>query len=62
MSGDRPAIVGELSRLIGAEHVLKAQASSPYNSDSSNRRGVEGRAQAVGGAGTEIEYAAQECV
>jgi FAD/FMN-containing dehydrogenase len=37
----------ELSRLIGAEHVLAAPASSPYNSDASCRRGLRGRADAV---------------
>jgi glycolate oxidase subunit GlcD len=38
----------ELSHLIGSEHVLDAPpAKSPYNSDSSNRRGLEGRADAV---------------
>ncbi len=37
----------ELSRLVGAEHVLEVPARSPYNHDSSNRRGVEGRADAV---------------
>jgi glycolate oxidase subunit GlcD len=36
-----------LSRLIGAEHVLEAPASSPYNSDASRRSGLEGRADAV---------------
>ena len=38
----------ELSGLIGAEHVIAAPpAGSPYNSDASRRRGVEGRADAV---------------
>ncbi len=37
----------ELSRLVGAEHVLRAPAESPYNRDSSRRRGLEGRAEAV---------------
>src|SRR5271166_1050766 len=37
----------ELSRLVGAEHVLEAPAQSPYNRDAARRRGVEGRAQAV---------------
>jgi glycolate oxidase subunit GlcD len=37
----------ELSRLVGAEHALKAPPGSPYNHDASNRRGVEGRAEAV---------------
>jgi glycolate oxidase subunit GlcD len=47
MSSDSSVIVSELSRVLGAEHVLEAPASSPYNRDCSNRRGVEGRAQAV---------------
>src|SRR5271170_6564318 len=37
----------ELSRLVGAEHVLEAPAGSPYNHDAARRRGVEGRAEAV---------------
>jgi glycolate oxidase subunit GlcD len=37
----------ELARLVGAEHVLAAPASSPYNSDASRRRGLRGRADAV---------------
>ncbi len=37
----------ELSRLVGAEHVLEAPPGSPYNRDAARRRGVEGRAQAV---------------
>ncbi|MFI4977216.1 MAG: FAD-binding oxidoreductase [Solirubrobacterales bacterium] len=37
----------ELSRLVGAEHVLEAPPASPYNHDASRRRGVEGRADAV---------------
>jgi glycolate oxidase subunit GlcD len=37
----------ELGRLIGAEHVLEPTHDSPYNHDSSRRRGVEGRAHAV---------------
>jgi glycolate dehydrogenase FAD-linked subunit len=49
---------GELSRLIGAEHVLDAPAGSPYNRDSSNRRGVEGRADAVVLPGSAEELAA----
>jgi glycolate oxidase subunit GlcD len=36
-----------LSRLIGAEHVLEAPASSHYYSDASHRSGLEGRADAV---------------
>jgi glycolate oxidase subunit GlcD len=37
----------ELSRLVGAEHVLEAPRSSLYNRDSSDRRRIEGRADAV---------------
>ncbi len=38
----------ELSRLVGAEHVLDAPPpSSPYNLDAACRRGVAGRADAV---------------
>ncbi len=37
----------ELSRLVGAEHVLEASPGSPYNHDASRRRDVEGRADAV---------------
>jgi glycolate oxidase subunit GlcD len=37
----------ELSRIVGAEHVLEGAAASPYDSDASRRRGVEGRADAV---------------
>jgi glycolate oxidase subunit GlcD len=49
----------ELSRIIGAEHVLDAPpGQSPYNADSSNRRGVEGRAEAVALPGSAEEVAA----
>ncbi len=37
----------ELGRLIGGEYVLDAPAGSPYNSDSSRRRELRGRADAV---------------
>src|SRR6476660_3130858 len=37
----------ELSRLVGAEHVLDAPPGSPYNHDAAARRGVDGRADAV---------------
>jgi len=48
MRGGAKAIVRELSRLVGAEHVLEAPPpQSPYNHDCSNRRGVKGRADAV---------------
>ncbi|HTU79943.1 MAG TPA: FAD-linked oxidase C-terminal domain-containing protein [Solirubrobacteraceae bacterium] len=41
------AIGRELGQLVGSEHVLDAASSSPYNRDCSNRRDVEGRADAV---------------
>jgi FAD/FMN-containing dehydrogenase len=47
----------ELSRLVGAEHVLEAPAGSPYNRDAARRRGVEGRAEAVVLPGTAAEVA-----
>jgi hypothetical protein len=34
MSSVAPAIVSELGRLIGSEHVLEVPLGSPYNSDS----------------------------
>jgi glycolate oxidase subunit GlcD len=58
MSGDRSAIVTQLGRLIGSEYVLEVPPSSPYNSDSSRRRGVEGRADAVALPGSAQEVAA----
>ncbi len=49
----------ELARLIGPEHVLDAPAPrSPYNRDSSNRRGIDGRADAIALPGTAREVAA----
>jgi glycolate oxidase subunit GlcD len=54
----------ELSRLIGSEHVLEAPApSSPYNRDSSNRRGIEGRADAVAvpGSAEQVEAVVAWC-
>ena len=48
----------ELSRLVGAEHVLEAPAGSPYNRDAARRRSVEGRAEAVVLPGTAAEVAA----
>src|ERR1700726_2696955 len=48
----------ELSRLVGAEHVLDAPAGSPYNHDAAQRRGVEGRAEAVVRPGSAEEVAA----
>jgi glycolate oxidase subunit GlcD len=48
----------ELSRLVGSEHVLAVPPDSPYNHDSSARRGVEGRADAAVLPGTAEEVAA----
>ncbi len=48
----------ELSRIVGAEHVLEAPAGSLYNHDAARRRGVEGRAQAVVLPGSAAEVAA----
>jgi glycolate oxidase subunit GlcD len=48
----------ELSRLVGAEHVLARERMSPYNHDSTGRRGVEGRADAVVLPGNAEEVAA----
>jgi glycolate oxidase subunit GlcD len=47
----------ELSRILGAEHVLEAPAGSPYNHDAARRRGVEGRAEAVVLPGSAAEVA-----
>jgi glycolate oxidase subunit GlcD len=51
-------MLSELTRLFGAEHVLEAPAGSPYNRDCSNRRGVDGRAEAVVLPGSAAEVAA----
>jgi glycolate oxidase subunit GlcD len=51
-------MLGELARLVGAEHVLDAPASSPYNHDCANRRGADGRADAVALPGSAQEVAA----
>jgi glycolate oxidase subunit GlcD len=48
----------ELSRLVGGEYVLDAPARSPYNRDSSNRRGIDGHADAVVLPGSAEEVAA----
>ena len=48
----------ELSRLVGAEHVLDAPAGSPYNRDAARRRGLQGRADAVVLPGSADEVAA----
>src|SRR5580692_10792681 len=59
MPSERRLLARELSRMIGSEHVLDAPLrQSPYNSDSSNRRGVEGHAQAVALPGSAREVAA----
>src|SRR5882672_9703198 len=42
-----PVKLGELNRLLGAEHVLQVPPGSPYNGDASGRRGLQGNAQAV---------------
>ncbi len=49
---------GDLSRLVGAEHVLAAPKDSPYNRDSARRRGVDGRADVVVLPGSAGEVAA----
>jgi glycolate oxidase subunit GlcD len=48
----------ELSRLVGDEHVLAVPVQSLYNRDSSNRRGIDGRADAVVLPGSADEVAA----
>jgi len=58
MRGDTTAIVGELGRMLGAERVLGAPPDSPYNHDSSNRRGMDGRADAIVLPGSAQEVAA----
>jgi len=50
-------LVKELSRLIGAEHVLEAPPGSPYNSDLARRRGLHGHADAVALPGSAQEVA-----
>jgi glycolate oxidase subunit GlcD len=58
------ALRKELTRLLGAEHVLEAPPpASPYNHDASRRRGVEGRAQAVAlpGSAAEVATVVQWC-
>ena len=55
---DGHGIRAELGRLVGGEHVLEAPAGSPYNSDASGRRGLEGRAEAVILPGSAEEVAA----
>jgi glycolate oxidase subunit GlcD len=47
MSSATSAIARELTRLLGADRVIGAPQDSPYNRDSSNRRGTDGCADAV---------------
>jgi glycolate oxidase subunit GlcD len=47
MPNDGSVIVGELVRLLGAGAALEVPSGSPYNQDSSRRRGVEGHADAA---------------
>jgi glycolate oxidase subunit GlcD len=54
----RPAIIGELNGVLGAEHVLDAPPRSPYNSDMTRRRGIVGRADAVALPGSPEEVTA----
>jgi glycolate oxidase subunit GlcD len=51
-------MLAELSRLVGADHVTEVPAGSPYNRDSANRRGIDGRADAVVLPGSAKEVAA----
>jgi glycolate oxidase subunit GlcD len=57
------ALHAELAQLVGAEHVLAADAGSPYNSDASNRRELRGRADAVvlPGSAREVEAVVRWC-
>jgi glycolate oxidase subunit GlcD len=52
------ALIGELGRLVGDEHVLRAPLQSPYNHDASRRRGVDGHADAVALPGSAEQVAA----
>ena len=54
----RQEMRSELSRIVGAEHVLEAPPGSPYNRDAAGRRGAEGRAEAVVLPGSAEEVAA----
>lgn len=51
-------VVRELSRLIGAEHVLHAPVGAPYDRDAGRRRGVDSKADAVAMPGSAEEVAA----
>ncbi len=57
------AIGAALARLVGTEHVLAADARSPYNSDASKRRELRGRADAVvlPGSAREVEAVVRWC-
>jgi FAD/FMN-containing dehydrogenase len=54
----RPPAHTALAALVGPAHVLDAPAGSPYNFDSSRRRGIAGRADAVVRPGSAEEVAA----
>jgi len=51
-------VARELSRLIGAEHVLDAPVGAPYDRDAGRRRGVDSKAEAVARPGSAQEVAA----
>ena len=50
-------IASELARVVGGEYVLEGEAAGEYDRDSSRRRGVEGRADAVVLPGSPAEVA-----
>jgi FAD/FMN-containing dehydrogenase len=52
------ALLGALGRLVGGAHVLEPGPRSPYDRDAANRRGVQGRADAVVLPGSAEEVAA----
>jgi glycolate oxidase subunit GlcD len=54
----RKSLTRELSRVLGAAHVLVPDADSPYNVDATRRRGVAGRADAVALPGSAEDVAA----
>src|SRR5438067_8104211 len=56
--GDADAMARDLRVLVGSEHVHEPAHDSPYNSDCSRRRGVEGRADVVVLPGSAEEVAA----
>jgi glycolate oxidase subunit GlcD len=53
-----PSLRSELGRIVGAEHVLGAPETEPYDSDAARRRGAAGRADAVVLPGSAREVAA----